>query len=90
MPDEDRSSHRFFAFTQIVEKKRMLFPCFVKSFSAAFSSFLLKEKTVALQTLTFSLYRVRGEIGVRDDTALNSRSFKISKKIKDINNLSAM
>ena len=37
MPDEDRSSHRFSAFTQIAEKKRMLFPflssnCFLSLF----------------------------------------------------------
>ena len=81
MPDEDRSSHRFFAFAQIVEKKRVLFPLFRQIVYCRFF-FLFAQKTATLQTLTFSLYWVRGKIGVRDGTALNSRSFKISKTIK--------
>ena len=68
MPDEDYSSHRSSVFTQIAEKKRMLFRQTVEC-----RVFLLfAQKSRKFQTLTSSLYRVRGEIKVKDDNALNS------------------
>ena len=44
MPDEDRSSHRFFAFAQIAEKKRVLFPLFRQVVYCRFFFLFAKKK----------------------------------------------